>query len=67
MNCLNESIKILAAFVVAWSHPLPALISVIFSWVVLVFGSSFLGINMHYFVIHTSISTIMLGFRLYMF
>jgi len=40
-------------------------ISVIFAWVVLMFGSSLLRFNMHYFVIYAHISPIMLGFDLY--
>jgi len=41
------------------------LISVIYAWVFLVFGSSFVRINLHYFAIYAHISPITLGFALF--
>jgi len=43
------------------------LISAIYAWVGLVFGSSFVRINLHYFAIYTHISPITLGFGLFGF
>ena len=43
------------------------LINVIYAWVILVFGSSFVRITLHYFAIYAHISQIMLGFGLIVF
>jgi len=43
------------------------LTSIIFAWVVLAFGNTFLAINMDYFVIHALVSPITLCFSLYGF
>jgi len=48
-------------------HEAAILINVIYAWVILVFGSSFIRINFHYFIIYAHISPIMLGFGLYVF
>jgi len=39
----------------------------IYAWVILVFESSFVKINLHYFAIYAHVSPIMLGFALFVF